>query len=1491
MNFKKIYFISAFLILFFVFFPVNIQAKDLIYEAHLGKGEDGQKYMTFRKYVRHYGKSVNTDWEEPNTLLSSQVSNADGSYVTNAMVFHKNYGTNYISPSNTTGNTVIKVGYDYSASSDNRIKTDGDRYSDIWNFFNAYNIQTQETKIELHQSSNKYGSMGNYLESDLIVSKEKIFEDIAITDFKAEGETFKNIVNKVKENITKEGNWYKTRISGKITIKSYESSRKFDICTAQEMIDVMLPENQAYYNNGSTINSNWSGNDFGYDQNGPGRNLKVGYSVLNNFDNWLWISELGMNGDSKEVYVNHFDLNGNQLWWAENPTQELLDKNGSKIQDISNNTGNKNNQGGNWQEAYEILNTQKLRVRNSDVIRANKYDNKEYDYIGYNRRSYNENWVLDSSKNKSGGPSETSYTVDESDSKITTIDFFYKLRSEVKKRKIYVNHLSTDGTTRLEELSNDSQILVPDYTNVPNMASFSDSKGYMEYYEIDAEKYMLLKPSTKLNANNRVKINGKWYKYAYYNTRSGSTFEEVSNYGISLTKQSGKQYRINHTNPITFVTFYYEPVNSGGSGDDDGDIDGEYNTKILGKLAFTSEYNLTGNNSEFVPVKSNLYPYIEGAQKYILPNINENSTNKTERGDVIDKSGKNRSYWDDYDEYRNVTIKGISKGGDYDGNHTIEYAYNNQYTASSTIASGNQPLKVYNGNNKNRITIAGEDIVLADYAKEEGKEQTITINGREDGYVKYTTNYTQTGSRTVGEGENAKTIYSYRYETKYIDPFTGNTVTSSRGTGSGASVPHDYVVYSKQSVPVTYSITLKKKWKLSHLYLYIIEDNTPTIQVINGSSNKSDEKGGVYQNGDNNIKLELTNSYYNSLKNKLKTYYQDYNDTRRKIDSAIQGSKLLTNSSDFKEKDSKYSNRYIVGNDKYNGIRKAVAEIQYKYYDLAEDRNIGSGKLNHTYDNIDKDSGNERINIYTPLVINEPEISSTQSVVNQTGDEKYNNAIQRNVPFTFTPKVNDKVTYGKGEVNSNNYLSEYYVKFDFNLNNIKGECKYIDSLGNRRSVSGNIEAGTYIIIPKGGSITATAYDIDVGQTNNKIRVFASTINKINNEFVDKQIYSTGKNFYSINTVNKCIDRTSIVKRGGTRMANENTTYNGSSSTMFLDARYIIYRDASTSNVGRIFEFKVTDCTDLGYKEVFRSTNENKVNNTNEESYFYSGKFYWFSGINNLIPRKDDDNILPLGPYKNSKDKTYIYAPKLGYRFSFDLKTTGFLNNNTKSVEITPTYYYISKDGSKYLGDNEITLYYKTSSGKYKKYKDSNYYIQFKPNDGYRALADEHEKTNLSDKFVNLNISKTFTLSNKSMMTKSKDGYTQCWYGEFKLPNSTIVVKNDGGNINNPLNDGYIGVKFKIDAKEKDDNGNYRIISYNNKDIGTGNGSNSTQWDYEGYLGYNYNVKQGADVNSGDVKAMQLEKGIWNINDQGTYEKVKGTVILYDIDSRAANDFN
>lgn len=573
------------------------------------------------------------------------------------------------------------------------------------------------------------------------------------------------------------------------------------------------------------------------------------------------------------------------------------------------------------------------------------------------------------------------------------------------------------------------------------------------------------------------------------------------------------------------------------------------------------------------------------------------------------------------------------------------------------------------------------------------------------------------------------------------------------------------------------------------------------------------------------------------------------------------------------------NSQYTISMDKYNGIREIYGDVIYNKV------NVLKGKVeSYSSKVINNIEVNPKINVYAPLGIS-VKTETGKIVDHTTGSNGF--IVQRDAEITITPEVT---------LATQKYLNYYYVIMDFDADNLTS--------------GGHIKAGTAVRVDKGKALKIKATsgtesgDI-IAQVNNKIKVIGVTVNmpdkRLENQVLQEEgrVNATG-GFESVSNV-RYVDEGSIKIPEATCKIDEDDYsdrrhigyYCGN---MFRDAYYFARVTSTSKNIGRIYDFKITDCTDINFKNVFRVTSGNSVNALTGNTYVSGDKkLYIYKGQNFLIPLSNlgitgtkAKKILPLGPYKNT-NSSYVQAPKMGYRISFDLKTSGYFayNENTerssRKIVITPSYYYISKDGKTVI-DN-ITLYYKDSSGKYVNFKNSNYTIYFKPNDGYRFKYNSDEAGNtkwMSSQLEPLVIGKESFELNYKMMTSSGNDFIQAWYGEFKLPNSTIAV-GGGASINNPLTNGYVGVKFKIDCVDQ----NGVTVSYNENDKGADQLKNTTQWDYEGYLGYS---GVGRDLTSKDDIKLQLEKGVYQIDTQAKYEQFKSTVVLFDLDNRAANDF-
>ncbi len=606
-------------------------------------------------------------------------------------------------------------------------------------------------------------------------------------------------------------------------------------------------------------------------------------------------------------------------------------------------------------------------------------------------------------------------------------------------------------------------------------------------------------------------------------------------------------------------------------------------------------------------------------------------------------------------------------------------------------------------------------------------------------------------------------------------------------------------------------------------------------------------------------------------------------------------SKLVGPTTDM---DSFSNNEFTISNNAANGLRYVYSYVHYK-----KTGNVDSN--NDTF-----------IRVQNKITVDAA--ITTHEVVNHTTTT--GNFIQKNAEFDIS-------------LNNSNiaHLSKVYAIFDFDVT-VNGQNK---KAGTLVEIPYTMGTGTFLLKNITASNIAETNKSTISQLENRILVIGVSDNiptdKSNDLTLDEKFLSLFKEntLYSINKFNSSFVENrsdNYYKKYISGSTNDvsakfscNDLKNASKTidvgqiydkeytdnvTMYDDSYYFAYEIIKTKTLSRIYDFKVTDCTDVNWKNVFRNSSNSTVNVHTGTQYFSGIREYMVYGasstsssnlggsaFNYIIERSNEEKqtIIPVGAYK-STDKTYIFAPKLGYRISYDLKTSGVYNkattsndNGSRRIEITPSYYYISKDGKTYK--NNITLYYKNSDGKYVKFANSGYTIAYTPNNGYRYLLNidvTSNTENLSSKLVNLDISKKFTLYSGTSMAYSDNNFVQSWYGEFKLPNSTIAVAN-GGNINSPLTDGYIGVKFTIKCIDKDSSGTETTTSYNVNDSSASPNTNTTQWDYEGYLGF---TNPGSEANG---LSLQLEKGTWNISNQ-IYQEIKGTVILYDIDNRAADDF-
>ncbi len=532
----------------------------------------------------------------------------------------------------------------------------------------------------------------------------------------------------------------------------------------------------------------------------------------------------------------------------------------------------------------------------------------------------------------------------------------------------------------------------------------------------------------------------------------------------------------------------------------------------------------------------------------------------------------------------------------------------------------------------------------------------------------------------------------------------------------------------------------------------------------------------------------------------------------------------------------------------------------------------------------------EPINIYTPITVTATMESNSNQIVDQTEDTTFDTSmIQINTPFTINLANDEKPNAYKID-STEKYSLGYYVKFEFDVHKVYVNGK-VYNRGNR------IPAGTWI-----GIITKNK--------KNQAYLTAQAYGNVDDDTID--IVSEEKSSYTVRAV--AYNATSSMLERSTKysvisnMIKETSDLKDILKNICKNPSYFAEKEYGVVIINRAYDFRVTDVKDLSWKSVFRKSTSNSTN-AHTGNLYYAGTMKWNSKsekTNSIISRTSAEigrnplRILPVGPYK-STNTTYIKSPKIGYRFSFDMKVTGSYYDSKgtpredKKVVIATKFYYIDKFGNTYLEEYDgtkegIYLFYKKSSGKYVKIDENGggYELTFTPNDGYRYIQDSATST-LSKTPVGLGNLRHLTLT-KDMATVSNNGSSITYYGEYKLPNSTIAVKvnKDGSyDINTPLKNGYVGVVFDIVAYSGTVNIDKLtqnvLLSYskNTKD----NQPNTSQWDYEGFLGY---TEYGNKVKDGTLK-MKLEKGTWNITDD-IYNSIKGSVMLYDLDEKAATDY-
>lgn len=793
---------------------------------------------------------------------------------------------------------------------------------------------------------------------------------------------------------------------------------------------------------------------------------------------------------------------------------------------------------------------------------------------------------------------------------------------------------------------------------------------------------------------------------------------------------------------------------------------------------------------------------------------------------------------------------------------------------------------------------------VADYLKNaEGKENIATNTCKEkDKTYECTDNDTTTKELVVPIGEDIKPIVNVP-KVILIDSLSYSYDNTRGGIWQEVSVKNGKYNLRVVGYKALVLTEVKIKQNDGSNFVSLLSQDKVVYSRSNMANNSILSTELVNSNLGKNIgealskKFEYSGSSRSAYENHVYKYATSLTEINNYITNEIAGSNV------------------IIDTDAYNGVKSAYATVKYKavnigitdfsyYSNISPYLKEGSSSSVLGGDNSNNESGNyERttkdsvkkkeystnssyVNVYAPLSLS-IDVKGINTVDHTTGDVK-STLIQNNAKLKVTATIKPLTSYTKMSIQhiKDKYLGAYYYKFGFKVN-YNGKT---------------YESGSWI---RGGeSIEVLVNDSRLDNDNNTTTsVVSDYMNEIVCMAVTKNIPSY-KNEDLTTIYDHYSSSNEITIPTDCKDSNETTTNNEWSETLKSnnkvkqDAYYAVKATKRIASIGRIYDFRITDCTDVDFKSVFRDSSKSGVNSLSGIVYFSGIKELeiFNSSTSNVLTNRKSPYTIPLGPYKHT-NSNYVDAPKMGYRISFDVKTTGKYVTTSKAanelnskyqkyVKITPSYYYIKKDGTGY--NENITLYYKNSSNKYVKFIDSGFKISYKPNDGYRNVTNlgiTNITDMFTDKYVTLDVSNKdgFNLNIDSMCT-NYSGYVQSWYGEFKLPNTTIAVA-DGGSVTKPLTDGYIGVKFDIKCIYIYDTQTTEV-SYNTPNKNA-SGTNTTQWDYEGYLGFK---NAGKDVTGNDGLYLQFPKGKLMISSQDIYEQIRGTVVFFDLDNRASNDF-
>ncbi|MEK4488009.1 DUF5704 domain-containing protein [Psychrobacillus sp. FSL H8-0484] len=358
------------------------------------------------------------------------------------------------------------------------------------------------------------------------------------------------------------------------------------------------------------------------------------------------------------------------------------------------------------------------------------------------------------------------------------------------------------------------------------------------------------------------------------------------------------------------------------------------------------------------------------------------------------------------------------------------------------------------------------------------------------------------------------------------------------------------------------------------------------------------------------------------------------------------------------------------------------------------------------------------------------------------------------------------------------------------------------------------------------------------------------------------------------------------------------------------AAHVVTDTIEVDVVGRLYDFRVTDVLDYNWESVFRTT-KGLIEHTG--NYYWTGK----NSIDGLLRGNQDPFVLPIRQGSHPEGYKNV-AVKTGYQFKFDMKTKGDMRNQNDGVHITPTFYFVDKDGKNrrkvdVYYHNDANYFVKIGSPKDKEYRmvtlneplrnvpkaqlnnTADYYYRHADNYGYTTEKNqqfistfirnferdyskkEHATGTYGDQILHWKL-RTFIgpLANTvptSAMIPQADAISseQQWYGEYSLPAEVYVVDEGkdiaGYGLTNRLNkshpiflrDGYLIVNFDIESIQNGDLSKPHL-QYINAEL-------TNQWQREGFK-YSFTDPYGY-----------------------TFPLIDGDVIFYHGDQSSLDDFS